>query len=135
MTESAETTAECVCKVDIRSVPCLSLRPGSLLVTGCPHQNQVDCDTQVIRSPVNVSSTIMVRLGKEQDGAEFSCEAQLALEQQPPPPMRSHSRSLRVHCEFCSVEDVCLCVCVCVYVRLFECECDCECKQGSEKAY
>uniref|UniRef100_A0A8C5BB36 Vascular cell adhesion protein 1-like n=1 Tax=Gadus morhua TaxID=8049 RepID=A0A8C5BB36_GADMO len=72
---------------------------GSLRVTGCPHQNKVECDNQVIRSPVNVSSTIKVRLGRNPDGAQFRCEAQLALEEQPPPPTNSNVLSLSVHYE------------------------------------
>ena len=79
-------------------------------MTGCPHQNKVECDNQVIRSPVNVSSTIKVRLGRNPDGAQFRCEAQLALEEQPPPPTNSNVLSLSVHCEYCSVDGFYACV-------------------------
>ncbi|CAL8273606.1 unnamed protein product [Lota lota] len=71
---------------------------GSLRVTGCPHQN-MDCASQEIKSPVNVSSTIKVSLERNQHRAQFRCEAQLALEQQRPPPMMSHNLSLSVYYE------------------------------------
>ena len=114
----------------------VSLCPGSLQVTGCPHQKKDECDIQVVRSPVNVSSTITVRSGRIQHRAHFRCEAQLALEQQPPLPMMSHGLSFRVLCEYCGVKCVCVCVCVCVWLCvwlwLWVWVCGCECKQGFE---
>ncbi|KAE8283339.1 Hemicentin-1 [Larimichthys crocea] len=52
----------------------------SLQVTGCLPKHSRDCDINVIRSALNVSSTISIKLNREHSGAEFRCMAKLDLE-------------------------------------------------------
>lgn len=78
------------------------LPSGTMRVTGCLPENNTDCDISVIRTPLNVSSTISVTLNRKHSGAEFRCEAQLDLGPegpQPPPNMMSGPLNLTVHCE------------------------------------
>ncbi|KAM9843239.1 uncharacterized protein ACBR49_012459 [Aulostomus maculatus] len=61
---------------------------GSLQVMGCLSENNPDCDINVVKTPVNVSSTINITLDREHNGRQFWCEAQLNVEpvgQQLPP--------------------------------------------------
>ncbi|XP_070779077.1 vascular cell adhesion protein 1 [Enoplosus armatus] len=73
---------------------------GSMQVTGCLPDNSTNCDASVIRSPVNVSSTISITLNRTHSGAEFRCEAQLDLGlegPQPPPNMMSSPLNITVY--------------------------------------
>ncbi|KAK9534774.1 hypothetical protein VZT92_007197 [Zoarces viviparus] len=68
------------------------LSKGPLRVTGCLPENDTKCDPSVVRSALNVSSTISVTLSRNDTGAEFRCEAQLDLGPagpRPPPKMSS----------------------------------------------
>ncbi|XP_078125559.1 hemicentin-1 [Sander vitreus] len=65
---------------------------GSTRVTGCLPASNTNCDISVVRSPLNVSSTISITLNRNHNGAEFRCDAQLDLGPegpQPPPNMMS----------------------------------------------
>ncbi|XP_045888380.1 hemicentin-2-like isoform X2 [Micropterus dolomieu] len=73
---------------------------GPMKVTSCPHENSTNCDVNVIRSPVNVSSTISITLNRKHKGAEFRCEAHLDLGPegpQPPPNMMSSPLNITVY--------------------------------------
>lgn len=73
---------------------------GSLGVTGCPPDNGTNCDVSDVRLPLSVSSTINVTLTRNQNGAEFRCEAQLDLGPegpQPPPDMMSVPLNISVY--------------------------------------
>ncbi|KAM4598496.1 hemicentin-1-like [Polymixia lowei] len=73
---------------------------GLLRLTGCPSQNKTHCDNNVLRTPVNVSSTISIVLGRNHNGAEFRCEARLDLGPagpQPPPTMASSPLNVTVY--------------------------------------
>ncbi|XP_029914521.1 hemicentin-1-like isoform X2 [Myripristis murdjan] len=61
---------------------------GTLRVTGCPQDDKTGC---VIRAPVNVTSTISIRLDRSHSRVEFRCEAQLdlGLEGRQPPETKS----------------------------------------------
>lgn len=75
---------------------------GSMRVTGCLHQNNADCNISVVRSPLDVSSTISITLTRKHNGAEFRCEAQLDLGPegpQPPPRMMSSPINITVYCK------------------------------------
>ncbi|XP_034046393.1 uncharacterized protein icam3 [Thalassophryne amazonica] len=52
---------------------------GPLRLTGCLYENNTHCDMSVISTPVNVSSTISITLGRKHSVAEFRCEACLDL--------------------------------------------------------
>uniref|UniRef100_A0A8C3AI26 Ig-like domain-containing protein n=1 Tax=Cyclopterus lumpus TaxID=8103 RepID=A0A8C3AI26_CYCLU len=76
------------------------LRRGPLRVTGCQPENDTTCDPRDVRSPLNVSSTISITLNRTDDGAEFSCEAQLDLGPEgplPPPNMMSSPFNVTVY--------------------------------------
>ncbi|XP_076608323.1 hemicentin-1 [Chaetodon auriga] len=73
---------------------------GSMRVTGCLHENSADCNINVVRSPLNVSSTISITLNRKHNGAEFRCEAQLDLGPDgplPPPNMMSSPLNITVY--------------------------------------
>ncbi|XP_078140645.1 hemicentin-1 [Centroberyx gerrardi] len=72
-------------------------KAGTLRVTGCPPQKKTDCDNNVIRTPVNVSSTISVTLGRNQHAAEFRCEARLDLGPQSPSSMNCSPLNITVY--------------------------------------
>ncbi|XP_039973461.1 hemicentin-1-like [Xiphias gladius] len=55
------------------------LGKGSMRVIGCLPENSTNCDINVIRSPVNVSSTVSINLNRGHNGADFRCEAQMDL--------------------------------------------------------
>ncbi|KAM3598873.1 uncharacterized protein V6R79_023733 [Siganus canaliculatus] len=68
-------------------------------VAGCLDDNDPGCNISVIRSPLNVSSTINVTLNRRHSGKHFRCEAQLDLGLegwQPPPPDASDSLNITV---------------------------------------
>ncbi|XP_054463215.1 hemicentin-1-like [Anoplopoma fimbria] len=76
------------------------LSKGSLQVTGCLSDNDTDCDPSVVRSPLNVSSTISITLNRRDNGTEFRCEAQLNLGPggpQPAPSMTSSPLNISVY--------------------------------------
>ncbi|XP_023135380.2 hemicentin-1 [Amphiprion ocellaris] len=56
-----------------------TLKSGSVQMTRCWTDNDTNCDISMIRSPVNVSSTISITLNRNHSGADFRCEAQLDL--------------------------------------------------------
>lgn len=71
-------------------------------MTGCLPENDTKCDPSVVRSALNVSSTISVTLNRNDTGAEFRCEAQLDLgtvAPLPPPKMMSSPLNVTVYCE------------------------------------
>ncbi|KAF1379666.1 hypothetical protein PFLUV_G00178390 [Perca fluviatilis] len=73
---------------------------GSMRVTGCLPQSNTNCDISVVRSPLNVSSTISIILTRNHNGAEFRCDAQLDLGPegpQPPPNMMSSPLNITVY--------------------------------------
>ncbi|XP_071389542.1 hemicentin-1 [Centroberyx affinis] len=72
-------------------------KAGTLRVTSCPPQKKTDCDNNVIRTPVDVSSTISVTLGRNQHAADFRCEARLDLGPQSPSSMSSSSLNITVY--------------------------------------
>ncbi|KAF7665990.1 hypothetical protein LDENG_00122260 [Lucifuga dentata] len=74
---------------------------GTLQVTGCQSQHNTDCDTTA-RTPVNVSSSISITVGKKHTGEEFRCEAHLDLGpdgSQSLPPMTSTPLNITVYYE------------------------------------
>ncbi|XP_075942835.1 vascular cell adhesion protein 1-like [Anarhichas minor] len=76
------------------------LSKGPLRVTGCLPENDTKCDLSVVRSALNVSSTISVTLNRNDTGVEFRCEAQLDLGPagpQPPPKMMSSPLNVTVY--------------------------------------
>ncbi|XP_042360313.1 hemicentin-2-like [Plectropomus leopardus] len=76
------------------------LLKGSMRVTGCQPENDTNCDIAVIRSPLNVSSTISITLDRNQTGAKFRCEAELNLGPegpQPPPTVMSSPLNVTVY--------------------------------------
>lgn len=73
---------------------------GSIQVTGCMTENDPNCDIAVIRSPLNVSSTINITVDRNHNGVEFRCEAELDLGPegpQPPPTMMSSPVNITVY--------------------------------------
>ncbi|KAJ3601038.1 hypothetical protein NHX12_032011 [Muraenolepis orangiensis] len=72
---------------------------GSVQVTDCPPQNPELCVGRSVWTPVNVSSTITVLLGRNPGRAQFRCEARLTLGPQAPPPMTSPPLNITVHYE------------------------------------
>ena len=71
-------------------------------VTGCFPWNNIDCDLNVTRSPMNVSQTLNVRLNRTHNGAEIKCEAVLELGENgptPPPSEMSSPINITVFCE------------------------------------
>uniref|UniRef100_A0A667WB27 Ig-like domain-containing protein n=1 Tax=Myripristis murdjan TaxID=586833 RepID=A0A667WB27_9TELE len=60
----------------------------TIKMTGCPQDDKTGC---VIRAPVNVTSTISIRLDRSHSRVEFRCEAQLdlGLEGRQPPETKS----------------------------------------------
>ena len=72
-------------------------------MAGCRPENGTKCDIGVVRSPVNVLSTIIITVNRKHNGAEFRCEAEMDLGAegpQPPPNMKSEPLNITVHCEF-----------------------------------
>lgn len=75
---------------------------GSMRVIGCLPENSTNCDINVIRSPVNVSSTVSINLNRGHNGADFRCEAQMDLGPegpQHPLNMMSIPFNIPVHCK------------------------------------
>ncbi|XP_031168179.1 hemicentin-2-like isoform X2 [Sander lucioperca] len=69
-------------------------------VTGCLPESNTNCNISVVRSPLNVSSTISITLNRNHNGAEFRCDAQLDLGPegpQPPPNMMSSPLNITVY--------------------------------------
>ncbi|XP_069571703.1 hemicentin-2 [Brachyistius frenatus] len=73
-----------------------TIEPGSMRLTGCHPENNSNCDISAIRSPVNVSSTVIVTLDRKDNGAEFRCEAQLDLGHEGPQPSPTTSTPLNI---------------------------------------
>ncbi|XP_036945278.1 hemicentin-2-like [Acanthopagrus latus] len=65
----------------------------TMQVTGCFPWNNIDCDLNVTRSPMNVSQTLNVRLNRTHNGAEIKCEAVLELGENGPNPPPSEMSS------------------------------------------
>ncbi|XP_034750323.1 hemicentin-1-like [Etheostoma cragini] len=76
------------------------LTKGSMQVTGCLSEKDTNCDISVVRSPLNVSSTISLTLDRNYNGAEFRCDAQLDLGPtgpRPPPNMMSSPLNISIY--------------------------------------
>ncbi|XP_047199831.1 hemicentin-1 [Hippoglossus stenolepis] len=72
---------------------------GPMRVAGCRPEDGTKCDISVVRSPVNLSSTISITVNRKHNGAEFRCEAQMDLGPegpQPPPNMTSEPLNITV---------------------------------------
>ncbi|XP_044038551.1 hemicentin-2-like [Siniperca chuatsi] len=70
---------------------------GSMQVSGCLPENSTNCNLTVIRSPVNVSSTVSITLNRKHNGAEFRCEALLDFGPEgPQPPPNTMSSPLNI---------------------------------------
>ncbi|XP_029292846.1 hemicentin-2-like [Cottoperca gobio] len=77
-----------------------TLSKGSLRVSDCLPDNDTNCNISVVRSPLNVSSTISITLNRNDNAAEFRCGAELDLGPegpQPPPTMMSSPLNFTVY--------------------------------------
>lgn len=75
---------------------------GLKQVSGCSPENNTNCSIGVIRTPVNMSSTIRTTLNRTYMSVQFKCEAELNLGlegPQPSPKMKSSPLNITVHCE------------------------------------
>uniref|UniRef100_A0A672IYR1 Ig-like domain-containing protein n=1 Tax=Salarias fasciatus TaxID=181472 RepID=A0A672IYR1_SALFA len=56
-----------------------AIGPGVLSLEDCQPDDVRNCDIGVVKSPVNLTSSVNVTLNRAHSGAEFRCEAQLRL--------------------------------------------------------